>query len=183
MTRSYNHPDAIKTLEDIRSRCWIDEDTGCWVWRLASDKDGQGKCSFKMPGGKKTQTTARRVAWILSTGKPIPAGKIIYYIQCRNPLCVNPAHMTCGTKAEAGKHLHDQGYLRGHPARIAKNTRLVHQNIAKLDWAKVREIRSSNESRYELAERFGVKPNTVRDVQNHRCWREIANSSVFAYRP
>jgi hypothetical protein len=183
MTRRYNHPDAINSLDDIRARCWVDEDTGCWVWRLAADKDGQGKCSYKRPDGTKTQTTSRRVSWMMSTGKPIAPGLVVYQKLCRDPLCVNPAHLACGTKAEAGKRLRDEGHLRGHPARIAKNTRLVHQHIAILDWAKVREIRASNADRYTLAALYGVKPKTIRDVQNQRCWREVANSSVFAWRP
>lgn len=39
MTRGLR-TDGIRTADDLRARCWIDDDTGCWHWRGAVDLNG-----------------------------------------------------------------------------------------------------------------------------------------------
>lgn len=58
----------------------------CWPWPGAVDRQGYGKATLNMK-----QTTAHRVVYQRLVG-PIPAGLQLDHL-CRNPPCVNPAHL------------------------------------------------------------------------------------------
>jgi hypothetical protein len=68
-------------------RFWekVDKSGGCWEW-TAYKRQGYGR--FSMPGGP---VLAHRLAWLMLIG-PIPAGLVLDHL-CRNPGCVNPAHL------------------------------------------------------------------------------------------
>lgn len=61
----------------------IAADTGCWVWRGRTNRDGYGKIG--------RQTLAHRAYYEALVG-PIPDGLTIDHL-CRNRACVNPDHM------------------------------------------------------------------------------------------
>jgi len=65
----------------------------CWLW-LAGRADGYGM--FRLDS--QTPIRAHRFAYQTVIG-PIPAGFTIDHL-CRNPLCVNPAHMEAVTRSE-----------------------------------------------------------------------------------
>lgn len=91
-------------------RCSADE---CWPWLGARQPNGYGKMGS---GGSHGRTLlAHRVSYELNVG-PIPDGLTIDHL-CRNPACVNPAHMEVVTGAE--------NILRGESA-AARNSRKTH---------------------------------------------------------
>ncbi|MFJ1788385.1 HNH endonuclease signature motif containing protein [Streptomyces anulatus] len=65
----------------------------CWTWTGYQDRDGYGQFYFQ---GRKY--LAHRHAYMQLVG-PIPAGLVIDHL-CRNPSCVNPAHLEPVTPAE-----------------------------------------------------------------------------------
>ncbi|MGW6462577.1 HNH endonuclease signature motif containing protein [Streptomyces rubiginosohelvolus] len=65
----------------------------CWTWTGYRDRDGYGHFYFQ---GRKY--LAHRYAYTQLVG-PIPAGLVIDHL-CRNPSCVNPAHLEPVTPAE-----------------------------------------------------------------------------------
>lgn len=71
----------------------------CWLWNGGRSRDGYGK--FHHQG---THQQAHRVAYELMVG-PIPDGLTIDHL-CRNPWCVNPAHMEPVTAAENTRRAH-----------------------------------------------------------------------------
>lgn len=116
------------SVSDIKDRCRIDSETGCWNWAWGLS----GKPGFPIPmthlgvgvcGMTKVSTTpAYRAAWLLS-GKPIEKGQVIYR-DCCNALCCNPAHLKIGQRSDMYAHYAATGRNKGQPHRLiacAKN--------------------------------------------------------------
>jgi hypothetical protein len=95
---------------------------------------------------------SHRVYWERENG-PIPEGLQIDHL-CRNPGCVNPAHLELVTNAENTQ--------RGL--------------IAKLNPQKVRELRariSGGESMANVASALGVSERHARNVYSGLHWKEV----------
>ena len=126
----------------------VDEETGCWNWQLSLDRKGYGTVCIK---GKKT--AAHRFIYEQEHG-PIPGGMVLDHL-CRNPKCVNPAHLEPVTQAE--------NVQRG--------------NHAKLTQADVNEIRrlwaTGSVTQKELGHRFGVAPAYISQLVNYSTWKQL----------
>ncbi|WP_445238441.1 HNH endonuclease signature motif containing protein [Leucobacter sp. USCH14] len=79
--------------EGVEKRFWAkvnkNGDGGCWVWVAHVDKLGYGR--LRVGGRQGRMVGAHRVSWMLCVGE-IPDGADIDHL-CRNPSCVNPAHL------------------------------------------------------------------------------------------
>lgn len=92
----YGDPYTTQVIRgDDDKRFWskVDFTGDCWIWTAAVDKDGYGR--FRTPT---THIRAHRWAWERVNG-PIPEGLMIDHL-CRNPGCVNPAHLEPVTNRE-----------------------------------------------------------------------------------
>jgi hypothetical protein len=89
-----NIPGIPKLTDAQLQRFWsrVDKTDSCWVWRNAP-APGYGTIGF---GGRNFM--AHRVSWELTHG-PIPRGLVVDHL-CRNPSCVNPAHLECVRQRE-----------------------------------------------------------------------------------
>lgn len=63
----------------------------CWEWKMAKDKEGYGRISFRNKGSKTTHLKAHRWMYENLIGK-IPEKMVIDHL-CQNTSCVNPSHM------------------------------------------------------------------------------------------
>ena len=79
----------------MAERFWakVQKTDTCWFWMAHIDAKGYGK--FQLSTAKSAR--AHRVALLLS-GRD-PAGRVVDHL-CRNPQCVNPAHLELVTAAE-----------------------------------------------------------------------------------
>ena len=82
---------AKRTRRSAEERFWEKVDTsagplGCWPWTASGSRDGYGQFSADGRGVR-----AHRFAYELLVG-PIPEGLQLDHL-CRNPGCVNPAHL------------------------------------------------------------------------------------------
>lgn len=64
----------------------------CWLWTGSLNRQGYGR--FHVGYGREADRNivAPRVAWVLHTGRDLPASLSIDHL-CSTPLCVNPAHL------------------------------------------------------------------------------------------
>lgn len=91
---------GIRTLEDLRQRCWIDPATDCWHLRTARGRKPSSQRALKVwfhPNGESMH--ARRLALILSEGKEVVPGHVVT-AKCDSFDCINPGHLLVMTKAE-----------------------------------------------------------------------------------
>jgi hypothetical protein len=79
-------------LDRLDSKFTVGDD--CWEWTAGRDKNGYGQ--FRSDDG--VTTKAHRLLWELLVGS-IPEGLELDHL-CRNPSCVNPAHLEPVTHAE-----------------------------------------------------------------------------------
>lgn len=122
-------PDAplvVLTDQSRADRFWsnVDRRAGgeaCWPWKRAANGSGYGVHRSGANGISFT-TMAHRVAWMLTSGSPIPTGAVVDH-RCSVRLCCNPAHLRVVTQSEnvraSSKHLAgDAEVIRVSPATI-----------------------------------------------------------------
>lgn len=85
----------IRTLDDLKARCEVDEQTGCWVWTGSRDANGHPKPYIINPSnGQGAQMSGAR-ALLLLTGQPVVDGHAYVRVAtCTNEACVSPEHRT-----------------------------------------------------------------------------------------
>lgn len=89
-------------MDRVLSRIGSPDDNGCWPWTGALNAQGYGCFS----GMRHVSTAAHRVVYTLLVGQ-IPSGLHLDHL-CRNPICVNPAHLEPVTHAENVRRAADQ---------------------------------------------------------------------------
>lgn len=84
----------------------INETTGCWEWHRSKNSAGYGTLTIQ---GRAHY--AHRWAFILS-GQEIPGGHHVMH-RCDNPACINPNHLTTGTRSDNMRDCFRKGRSRG----------------------------------------------------------------------
>lgn len=166
---------GIRTIEDLRDRCWVDDITGCWHWKGAVTQDGHPV--MWLPQLDKT-TTAGVAICILKTGSP-PKKGVFWRCICDTHGCANPDHRRPGSRSAQmlGAKITRSPLTR---ARMSKaNCGPRH----KLTDEQQEELRASTESLRVLAARYGIAQSTAsrikRDVGQQRTG--APGSSVFNF--
>lgn len=117
----------------------------CWEWQAAFNSAGYPR---KTHNGADLQ--ANRWMWLTLFG-PIPEGLVVS-TTCGNRACVHPAHLVLRTQAEACR----EGVAATLTAR---------------DIGELRRLVDNGVSPAELAERYGVSPQTISDVKRRKSWK------------
>ncbi len=165
------------TLNDIKARCRIDEETGCWVWTGAMTSDGPVVWAPATPGGKKMAVRARRLIWPIVKGTKTPAR---VYVTCDCKACMNPAHLAGGTVKQHGAFIAKTGKLLNSVKRKAA-ARARGRMLTSLTPEKVAIILASDKPGTVLGPELGINHQTVSDVRTGRrglCFQPIG--SVFS---
>ena len=169
---------GIRSIEDLRLRCRMDPDTGCWNWGL-STCEGHPRVWVVAADGTRWKSTGAAASFFLREGRKPVRGKIAYRSCCNN-LCVNPEHVVEGTRADHGALCASRGVWKNKPNRIAANRRNIRGALAKLTIDQAREIRSSLCTDAALAKVYGIARSQINAIRRGKAWREHApNSSVF----
>lgn len=176
---------GVRSVEDLRKRCVVDTDTGCWHWKQCFH---QGSPRVIMPHpttGKIVHMRGRRAALVLQRGRDLPAGHKAWRRDCcESDDCVNPAHARSGTRLQWSAWARREGVYDTQAKRIAMR-RLAEKRTRVLDEAKRREIVESSESTYALAKRYGCSQFAVWRVRagQDRTGQLLPGASVFSWRP
>ena len=164
---------GIRTPDDLKARCWVDEDTGCWHWRGAVDS--QGRPSSWAPALRRTASMGV-LACLLRTGAgPLP--KQYWHCTCITQYCANPEHRVCGTR----KSQMLAQRLKRDPlvvARISRTKRLA----SKLSEADCEHIRTGGLKLAEIMDLYGISQGYACVVRSGQRRQPLAapGSSVFA---
>lgn len=155
----------------ISDRFWnkVSKNSECWLWGAAKYSNGYG--AFRI--GKK-QTTAHRVAYILSYGE-IPESLVVCH-SCDNRLCVNPAHLFIGTQQDniddmVGKGRQATGNKLQHKSQVGSLN-----NGAKLTESLVLEIRKlfgEGMSQAKISKKLRISRLNIWNIVHRKSWTHI----------
>ncbi|SDX13662.1 hypothetical protein SAMN05518669_103374 [Variovorax sp. YR634] len=151
----------MRTLEEVRGRCRIDELTKCWLWAGAVDR-GQPKIyapDWTNRDGALTTQTGQRAVWHMLNHHAIPKRWRVYST-CRTPCCLNPAHLKIGSHAEWGRDSAALGDLKGN-IRVQIRNRRTGRARSELTPETYTEVLLSNEKGAEIARRLAISESTV----------------------
>lgn len=81
-------PERVTDAERFWSKVDVRGPMECWPW--VASLDTHGRPQMRRPGGGTVR--AYRFAWGLTAGHDLPESLSIDHL-CRNPACVNPAHL------------------------------------------------------------------------------------------
>lgn len=144
----------------------------CWEWR---GRTNPRRFGYGVVSVYRTMVAAHRVAWMVDRG-PIPEGLWVLH-RCDNPVCVRPDHLFLGTHHDNMADMRRKGRGPSRTAWCLANPTLVMRGerhpCAKLTVAKVIEIRrriASGETQQAVADSYGVKRESVREIIKGRNW-------------
>lgn len=132
-------------------------ESGCWLWTAYKLPSGYG--NFRTPS---RHELAHRASYRLFCG-PLEADKDVMH-SCDTPSCVNPAHLSLGTRRD---NMRD-AQAKGRTARGMSHGR------RKIDENAVRLIRASPKIEREIAEQFGITQGHVNAIRSGKRWANLA---------
>lgn len=168
---------GIRTVEDIRERCFVDEESGCWHWRGGGKVSGSP--SMWLPDLGRSSTMSQALC-ITTKGRPLKENEYFRW-KCKTPYCGNPEHNKCVTlstlrKEQAGKR------VSAYRSKISKTMR----DRSVITDEQIAELRESSDTAAELAKRYGISRSYVNKLRAsvRRLPLDVApNASVFHWRP
>lgn len=139
--------DGIRSIEDIRQRCVVDEVTGCWLWSGTRANGGSPSMWYPVAG---KSVAGGVVLFHLENGTFPPRGRV-YHRTCESGECMNPEHRHLGTRSTQMKAAKVERPLTVRAA-IAR-ARRVGSRLSEEDIVAIRE---STDSLAVIGERYGI---------------------------
>src|SRR5690606_29987536 len=99
------------------------------------------------------------------TNGPIPAGQCALH-RCDTPACVNPAHIFLGTRKDNSADAISK-------LRHAWGERSIHAKLTEEQVLEIRRLRDEGLPRREIAERYGIRPDSVYLIASRRIWKHL----------
>lgn len=163
---------GIRTLEDVRLRCYVDPRSDCWHWRLHFSR-GRSCCMWVIDGIE-YKGTAARAAWVLS-GFKLEPGWVVSRRRsiCESEDCCNPAHHRAGPKGKVLPKLTPEQRV-AHRIGVTRESR----RRSKLSMEVALQIRQSDAKVLDEAAKWGVAPSTISQIRRGETWRAGLSGGV-----
>ena len=155
-----------KSIKRFNKKMRID-DNGCWIYTGPKARNGYGEFVVSIC---QKRVRAHRFAYEVAKG-PIPEGMYCLHT-CDVKHCVNPDHLYLGTHADNMRDRNMKGRL-AHSERHG-NTKLTTPQVLA-----IRRLAARDFTRRELADLYGVSPECIRDIANHRNWSYVGGPQSF----
>lgn len=191
---SCGHGSRLVMSEAERFWSKVEKTEGCWLWTGKSISNGYPRAQLR---GK--QTTAHRIAWILTFGE-IEGDKIVCHdCDIKYPAgdftyrrCVRPDHLFVGTKAinihdaiAKGRYNSDRRLrniprgschpLRIHPELAARGEKVGLAKLREGDVRKIRQKYATGEfSQRQLARIFRVAKSSIGAIIHGKTWSHVS---------
>lgn len=151
----------MRTIEEIKGRCVVADEDGCWLWRGSVREDGRPNiyAPDHSRGSQMCTQNGPRAVWHVATGKAVPAGHRVFGCdQCAE--CCNPAHMKCLSEQQNSRRIRKSGRYKGQTKRILAN-RAINRRRALLTAEQVHYVLTSPKTGLALAQELGVSTTTI----------------------
>lgn len=147
------------TLED---NFWMhvnkQTDNECWPWTgyLANEygQIRQDRISYR----------AHRLSWIIHFGE-IPTSLQVLH-KCDNPICVNPSHLFLGTDADNVADAIAKGRRSDRRGENNPRSKLTLEDVTEIRLLSSRGLKNG-----EIAIRFGITTQHVRQINKRIIWK------------
>jgi hypothetical protein len=139
----------------------------CWLWTGAKNEHGYG---VMRPEGRRTGPTVKSHRVSLTLAGVDIEGLVVRH-SCDNPPCVNPAHLSVGTKADNSADM----VARGRSPRGSRS------GASKLTESQVVEIRArcaAGQLHRVVAADYGVSRVTITNIATGKTWRHVTGEDI-----
>lgn len=178
---------GIRDLEDLRCRCVIDEDTGCWHLRRADGREIERgpkvTPSVNIWDDGPKRRAARPLSWEWANGRAVREGFVVSNLgRCGCFDCINPGHLRELSRKAHGIELSKSGLAKTLKKRVSavRNTRS--RSTTKLTEELAQWARESDQTQHAIAHGLGVAQSIIWQIKAGVSWRPMAahGSSVFS---
>lgn len=174
---------GIRHLGDLKERCFVERESGCWIWR-GGMSHGYPSVGLCLGAGERSPAMRGQRAAQLLAGVEMSPKQIAHPYKCRNPLCVNPEHGGVKTRKQHGAWMRAKGLCKISVAHVAATIKR-NKERAKVTPEMVEVMLSSDASCVELGRRFGVSASSVSNYRRgiNGGGKAFHAASVFSWRP
>ena len=139
----------------------------CWHWTAATNEHGYG---VMRPEGQRSGPTVKAHRMSLTLAGVDIKGLVIRH-SCDNPPCVNPRHLSVGTKADNSADMVRRG-------RHARGSRSGTSKLTEREVVEIRARCAAGELHRVLAADYGVSRNTITSIVNGKTWRHVTGEQI-----
>ena len=137
-------------------------ENGCIVWTSTRQRtpEGYGMVQMQLAGGGHRFTAAHRIAYMARYGE-IPRNRYVLHT-CNRKDCINPAHLTEGSSADARRQSIERGNALAfkHKTHCPKGHRLTKDNLRKRGVGRSPRCRECNRIAQRAHHKRTYKPRT-----------------------
>ena len=147
----------VRTDPEVRFMRFVKERrNGCWEWQSTKMTYGYGTFSYE---GKKVSAHRWAYQWFIGE---IPRGHDVMH-SCDNTSCVNPEHLSTGTRSENMRQCARRGRhvsRKGTPSLTPKEVKEIRKLKGRYEYA-------------EIGEMYGVTAGNIGHIMNRRSWGHV----------